>query len=389
MHIQKCWGYLLFASGLLGMSEPLAGQTKCAGDTALLTFLHANGRSPDAYLLEKFKRADVVLLGEDHHVKQNLLFVQDLISALYRAGVYAIGMEFGAAEDQAALDALVNAPEYDTAMARRIMFHYNVAWAFQEYMDVYRKAWAFNKTLPKGSRRFRILNLSYVYNWEGFAGRRTPENMAQVFYKGTADKFRAELIENQVLSKGEKILALVGTPHAYTRYAQPEFQYNNDNFCAYDSNWLGNRLLQRYPGRVLSVLLHQPFPNRINQSPALLSPADGCIEALMAAMGNAPLGFDLAGTPVGELSDNSFFSMCYPGFRLKAFFDGYIFLAPFSALQSCTIDEAFVDEQNIATALKQAPDPDWHGRQQSLEEFRQLIRSMADTEKRYARIGVE
>ncbi len=354
-----------------------------------LAYLRLHGKDPQAYLIETFRKYDVILLGEDHHVRQNLLFVQGLIPALYAAGVYAIGMEFGASEDQAALDSLVTAPEYDEAQARRIMFHYNVAWAFHEYMDVYRAAWTFNRSLPPHSRPFRILNLSYAYNWEGFDGRRSPENMATVFYKGTADQYRAELIGREILDKREKLLALVGTPHAYTRYAQPEFRYNNDNFCAYDDNWLGNRLFRKYPGRIFNALLHQPFPNRINHMPYLVSPAGGAIEALMARMGNRPLGFDLLDTPAGALRDTSYFSMGYPDFRLAQFFDGYIFLAPFATLQSCTIDENFVDESNIETALRQAPDPDWHGRQHSLAEFRQLIRDMADIEKRYATIGRE
>ena len=362
-------------------------QDKTPDENELLSFLRTDGKDPQSYVIEKFKTYDIVLLGEDHHVQQNLLFVQSLIPALYKAGVRAIGMEFGASEDQERLDSLVGAPEYSEAVARQIMFSYNVAWAWKEYMDIYRRAWEFNRTLPPGAKRFRILNISYRYNWEGFEGKRTPDNMAKVFYKGTIDKYRAELIEHEIVRKKEKLLALVGTAHAYTKYASAEFRFNNDNFCSYDDNWLGNRLYKKFPGKIFNILLHQPFPNKTNHQPWLVSPAHGVIEKLFSQLNNTPLGFDLLHSPVGKLRDDSQHSMGYDHFRLEQFFDGYVFLAPFSQLRSCTIDEQFVTGQNIETALKQSPDPDWHGRQHNLEEFRQLIHDMADIEKRYATIG--
>lgn len=351
------------------------------------TYLTTHGMEPKAYIIEKFRTNDVVLLGEDHGVQQNLLFVQSLIPDLYAHGVYHIGMEFGASEDQALLDSLVNAPAYDEDAARKIMFNYNVAWAFTEYRDIYKQAWEFNRTLPPHAKKFRIINLSYHYHWEGFEAPRTPENMARVFHKGTTDKYRADLIEQEILSRGEKILALVGTPHAYTGYASGQLQFNNDNFCSYDSNWLGNRLLRNHPGKVFSILLHQPFPNKYNRQPALLSPAHGRIEAALTTLGNKPLGFDLASAPSEALEDDSYYSICYPGFSLVQFFDGYLFLEPFSALRSCTIDEDFITKENINQALKESPDPDWHGRQHSLEEFKSFVRGKASIEKRYAAVG--
>ena len=361
----------------------------CVGqhNNELLSYIKTTSKGPAAYVVEKFKTHDVVLLGEDHGVQQNLLFVQSLIPTLYANSVYHIGMEFGASEDQALLDSLITAPAYSEEVARKIMFHYNVAWAFLEYRDVYKKAWEFNRTLPAGARKFRIINLSYHFNWEGFEAPRTPENMAQVFHKGTADKYRAELIEKEIFAKGEKMLALVGTPHAYTKYANGQLLYNNDNFCSYDNNWLGNRLLRNHPGKVFNILLHQPFPNKYGRQPYLLSPAHGTIEEALQQLKNQPLAFDLFSAPATALRDDSYYSICYPDFTLVQFFDGYIFLAPINELKSCTIDEDFITAANIDQALKESPDPDWHGRQHTLEEFKEFVRSKASIEKRYAGVG--
>ncbi len=356
-------------------------------DKALLSYLEEEGATPSGYVIEQFRVHDVVLLGEIHRVKQNLGFVQELIPALYANGIYTIGMEFGAEEDQQRLDSLLSAPAYSEEVAQEIMFNYNVAWAYQEYIDVYKAAWEFNRTLGAGERPFRILNLSYRYNWEDFDPPRTPEKLKRVFHKGTADQFRTKLIEKEILQKGEKLLALLGVYHAFTRYALPELRYNSDDFCTYDDQWLGNRLYRKYPGKVCNILLHQAFYNLPGESPNLLSPANGRLEKLMAMNNNQPLGFDLLNSPMGKLRDNSYFSMCYDDFNLEMLFDGYIFLAPLSELKGCSVIDGFVNEDNIDEAIRNFPDPGWHGDIKSLEEMREFIRKEArqveDSYKRF------
>ncbi|MEP7129460.1 MAG: hypothetical protein ABI729_11355 [Chitinophagales bacterium] len=146
-------------------------------------------------------------------------------------------------------------------------------------------------------------------------------------------------------------------------------------------------MLRSHPNKVFSILLHQPFPNKYGRQPSLLSPAHGNVEAAIQSLNNQPTGFDLAAAPREELTDESYYSICYPDFSLVDFFDGYIFLSPFAALKSCTIDEDFITEKNIEQALRESPDPDWQGRQHSLEEFRQFVRNKATIETRYAAVG--
>ena len=130
--------------------------------------------------------------------------------------------------------------------------------------------------------------------------------------------------------------------------------------------------------------MHQPFSNHPGQSPWLVSPADGAIEALMALNGNKPVGFDLINTPVGELTDCSSHSMCYEDFTLGQFFDGYIFLEPFSELEGCTVDEAFFEGKSWEEVKIQRPDPDWHGVPDDWEQLWDQILEYVDLHKRYA-----
>ena len=340
----------------------------------MTAYIRKSAQDPQTYVIEKLRNHDVVFLGEHHLVKENLLLVQSLIPKLYENGIYTIGMEFGAFEVQDKLDQLLISDTYNEQLAREIMFTYNVAWGYQEYLDVYKAAWQFNRSLPEKARKFRILSLSYIFHWEKFTGTRNPESMSLVFPMGTIDKFRAELIEREIILKNEKILALVGTPHAYSRYGSAYYKYNGDNFCDFDHDWLGNRLYRKYPGKVFSIILHQAFTMKEGDRYLPESPCEGAIEKLMALNDNKPAGFDLLNTPVGKLPDRSLNATGYTDFTVGQLFDGYIFLEPLNKLEGCTPIPDFVNETNIQQALEKFPDPDWHGKMNSLDDIRNFIR---------------
>ena len=301
------------------------GSLLTAQDAALVAELKANGKPPAEYVVNKFKTADVVLLGEDHAVQQNLAFVRSLIPLLYKAGVTNLVMEFGAEEDQAKLDTLITAQTYDEKLAKQLMFHYNTMWSWQDYREIYKAAWEFNRQLLPGSKPFRILNMSYVFNWSGYSGVRTPAAMHKVFPRGAIDEFRANLIEREILDRHEKALVLTGTPHAFTRFAKPEPNPEADGFCVHTRNMLGNRLQRDYPSRVTNIMFHQLLGNLPQQSPSWVAPANGAIENLARANGNAAVGFDLRNTRIGTLKLGTSYSVCEPDLTLGEFFDGYIF----------------------------------------------------------------
>ena len=50
-----------------------------------IEYIQKNAMSPSEYLVSKFSNYDLVLLGEDHGVKDHLDFVKNLIPDLYNA----------------------------------------------------------------------------------------------------------------------------------------------------------------------------------------------------------------------------------------------------------------------------------------------------------------
>ncbi|MEC3907632.1 alpha/beta hydrolase-fold protein [Tamlana sp. 2201CG12-4] len=344
-------------------------------------FLREKALNPDSYILEKFKYYDVLLLGEDHAVKNNLDFIKQLIPDLYNSGVYNLGMEFGAYEKQSELDTLVTGHQYNDQIARDLMFFYNVGWAFKEYTDFYKAVWNFNQTLPQTAKKFRIINISYQYDWTAYSGSRL--DMSGVFHKGEVNEFREKVIKKEVLDKGEKALVLVGVPHAFTKYSQATTQ---DNDCTFKFESLGNRLYKKYPDKVFSIFLHGPLYNKQNKTPFFLSPANGQTEAIFKLMSYAPMGFDLDNNPIGKLRDDSMFSVCYDNFTIGQLFDGYIFLVPFNKMEDCKIDQDFFKGKEWPEIKKQIPDPYWHEPFYSKQQYWEDITSKVNIKTRYKSI---
>jgi hypothetical protein len=340
----------------------------------------SEAHSPREYLLEKFKKHDVVLLGEDHAIKQNLDFVVSLIPDLYEAGIYQLGMEFGASEHQEALDRLTTGEAYDEQLARDMMYFYNVGWAYSEYIHMPRVVWEFNRSLPEGARPFRILNISYQFDWQHWDYDDPQSAMAKIFHKGPIDAYRANLIKNEIFdNEGEKLLALVGTIHAITHYTAPGSEPITDESQLPDL--LGVILYHHYPERVFSVWLHSPTTNGKGQ---LQQPAGGRLGQLMRENDFQPIGIDLVGTELGTLEDDNMLSRGAPNFTLSDFVQGYIFLNPINAMTGCTYEAEFFEGRSWDDILKNYPTRQWSPPPENLEAYQARVRQYVDIKDRYA-----
>jgi len=312
---------------------------------------------PVALLTRLARSHDVVLLGERHGVDQVLRFVTDHVGAFAAAGFTAIGMEFGAAELQPALDAALEAPSFDAARVRAFMFAYNVGWALTGYQDIAKGVWAYNNSRPARSQAFRLLNLSYIFDWAGFAGVRSPDAMARVQFRGPIDVFRADVIEAEVAAGG-KVLALMGEPHALRSDLAPFEVAEVAGYKHRRRGWTAQVLADRHPGRVASVLMHGVVPAGARFVP----PADGIIDDLTREVG--PIAFDLSGAS-GDLRIGGDFGST----TLREAADGYIALAPIEQLRGTPIDVEFATSSNWTQVLDHWPDVDWHPRPVSLNDY--------------------
>lgn len=339
---------------LCGLAHPCFAQAEGGGEKSavlsdrLLRYLEEHWKTPEDYVIAKFTDHDVVFLGERHWVRHDVELVQNLIPRLHDAGVYDLGLEFTCYEDQALADSLLTAERYDEDLVRRMFFKAYTAWGYREYMDIYRKAWELNRSLPPEAPKFRIVNLSYPPDWSHLREEMTPALWRKVWHKGANDDHMAEVVQSEILERGKKALVYCGMHHAFTRYRQPETNLDNTKALRFMDDRLGNRIHERLPEGTFTIILHKPWLTRDNKQ---ARPAGGVLDEVMGTFDVKRIGFDVRGTPFGEVRDEeTYYSVGYPDFTLESICDGYIYQMPFEEYDGVTVYAGFITEENLKEA---------------------------------------
>ncbi|MBU6454944.1 MAG: hypothetical protein KGS72_24455 [Cyanobacteria bacterium REEB67] len=281
----------------------------------LSSYLKEHWMSPEKYLVSKFIDHDIVFAGEYHRIKHDVKLIRDVIPLLYSAGVHNLGIEFGANEYQQQVDQLTTAENYDEVLARKIIFDSYYSWGYQDYEDIYRAAWLLNRSLPTGAPKFRIVNLKYKVRFDlardetGMtpkAQTMTKDDWAKVFCRGDEDEFMAWVIEREFLAKNQKALVYSGMHHAFTRYKQPIYDFQKKKLYKLNSKRMGNLIYAKIGNRAFNVLLHCPWgPKTTDETNEnAIYPVNGVIDAVMRSFSNKRVGFDVKGTPFGQLRDD-------------------------------------------------------------------------------------
>jgi hypothetical protein len=369
------------AAGKKPAMKPLPAMTP-EEQRELVQYLKDHWQTPEDYVVSKFKDHDIVIIGEYHRIRHDVELIHSLIPRLYRAGVYDLGIEFGCVEFQASADSLVAAERYDENKARWLMFKNFMAWGYREYHDIYRKAWDLNRTLPPDAPKFRIVHLGYRQGWNELKGKPTPEVMKKVWHKGDGDIFMANVILSEFVKKKRKALVYSGLHHAFTRYKQPVYD-NRMKFIRFGGNRMGNVVYKEIPDRVFMISLHQPWA--MNQKFVENErPVRGVIDEVMGTFGDKRVGFDVVGSPFGDLpDDDTYYSAGYKPFTLGVFCDGYIYQKPFTDYEGCSVDPQFITNENFREAVDNCPNPEARKFYTSPEQIISSMRRDADIKRRF------
>jgi hypothetical protein len=206
--------------------------------------------------------------------------------------------------------------------------------------------------------------------------------MKKVFPEGDSDKVMAEVILREFGEKGHKALVYSGIHHAFTRYRQPI--YYQGKFVRFVEDRMGNRVFKQLGDKVCTIYLHAPWPDKTYEKE--IYPAGGLIDAFFAEEPKlCPVGFDLAGTPFGELpGPGSVYEEGYDHFALKLYADGYIFTKPISQYRGVSVDEEFITDANLKRAVEQVANPEYRPRVTSPKIFIEGMKGDADMARRFA-----
>lgn len=328
----------------------------------LVSYINNNYLSPADYVTGAFSTHPIVFLGEYGKIRENVELVERLIPKLYKNGVRELGIEYALSSDQPEIDKLTTEPTFDTALARRLLFDYLVIWGYQEYSDLFKSAWSFNRSLPPGSKPFRIVGLSVAQDWQYIKTKQDAESPAvlhQVFANGIPDVHMAQVIKKQFLATGEKALIYVNIRSAFTRYRNEDYAANMKKMGFDQIERAGNLIYDEIGDRGFTILLHQPWPSSTARTGAVY-PVGGIIDNLISRLppDRQRAGFDVRGTVFGKIAlDGSDFANGKPGVTLGDLCDGYIIQGKLSDYHPVSPIPDFITESNIATAIQQFPGP--------------------------------
>jgi hypothetical protein len=203
-------------------------------------------------------------------------------------------------DDQAEVDRLVNAASYDDQTALEVLFHWDpqLGWNFQEYADVFRAAWNVNHGLAKGKPRFRVVCVDLRPDWslvkpgDAITSRPTRWKAWYGSNQIARNVWMVGIIRREVLDKGQKALAYNGFGHTTLVVTRDAREETGLRFSA------AYQLRLRYGNRVTAVQLLDGGAEASAAVGGGLS-VSNVVAGLPAAQWS--IGFDLQGTPVGEL----------------------------------------------------------------------------------------
>ena len=137
----------------------------------MVFWLDVHGRPPEKYAVAMAAAHQLTIFGEFHHVADNLRFLARIIPDLYhRAAVRCLAMEAFVWDDNAALQRLVTAAEFDRGQAVALARHEGwKSWGSREYLDVLEAVWRLNSTLSVDQSPMRVIGLDREWDMPSWA----------------------------------------------------------------------------------------------------------------------------------------------------------------------------------------------------------------------------
>jgi uncharacterized RDD family membrane protein YckC len=323
---------------------------------AMAAWLDDHGDSPVDYAVRHARENQLVIFGEEHLQRQSLSLLNRMIPALHsQAGVTIIAMEVYLAEGNDEIARLLEAPEFDRARALDLARRMDSwgAWGWKGYWDVLETVWRTNQGIPPGQPKLRVVGIGlpidapsaamvgitdnpggyHVPLWERLRAVRMIRELPAI---GSRQAFMAREVERHVFDTGSKGIVWIGAAHAV-------IQTPRIGATGPGKTEMGYILAQRHPGDVAQVMLHR----RLSSTDPADQPSPGVsewVEQVLALRGDAPVGFDLAGSPFATLRDGRSLAFRDETLGFADYTQGYLYLGRVSDLDQCEWIPGFVTE---------------------------------------------
>lgn len=302
---------------------------------------------PEDFIIQTAKKHQLTILGERHHIQENLLLLKSTIPRLYHeAGVTRIGLEVCVSEDNKALEKLVTSEQYDSDLALRIARHEGwKSWGDKEYWDILEAVWRLNRRLPDANEKMLVIGLDQGWDlpsmalagigdnaidapiWERLRLLRIACDMPLMLKR---DEIMARNVQKEIFEKSKRGLVLIGGNHAFVKYRQPIVIGGQ---IIREWSRMGFLLHHRYGEEVFQITLHG----------ALSAGISDFMEQIISAGGLGPLGFEVSGSPFENLRDDKAHpyqtGVCFGDLTL-----GYVFIRPRAGLTRCQWLDGYISQ---------------------------------------------
>ena len=318
----------------------------------LSTDFENNAQDPYQYVLNEFNNHDIIFLGENHRIRNDLLFMQKLIPMLYDIGIRNMGFEFALNKDSLLIkEVITNKDFFDQEKANQIIFNLSPYWGFKEYIDLFRSAWEVNKSLPDDAEQFMIYGIMHDFDFSHLEKRSDEfnEDVMLKVRKGVpdGDQFMANCIINDFVNKNKKALIYCGIHHAFTGYEG-------------HGKRTGVIVRKKTGNRTMTISLHYPWGSKEGSKYRTVYPVNGYIDSFIRKKKSKDFAFgiNVNNTSFGNLIDTTSTYIRENDLKLSSFCDGYIYLNSFSTDEGVTTQDAFITRENIKYARPQLPNPE-------------------------------
>ena len=272
----------------------------------------------------------MVLLGENHQVRENCALVADCLRPLYqKAGLRVFATEFLRHRQTAAMNRIVTAEDYDEAAVVALQRDGPwPTWGFRDYADIFRAVWQVNAGRQDGEPPLVVLGLDSDWSqYQFWFGKLSQRRIMQIQLDREHGMVTA--LADGPLAHGDKTLVHCGYAHSVTCQGER----------------LGTVLKRRFGERVFQVALHHSFP-----TPNGIAKLSEWLDGLLRRE-PAPIGFDVVGSPLAKLQDqDGIYWRLVPAAGLGDFAMGYLYLAPVGELLKMRWIPGFIDDQSFAAA---------------------------------------
>ncbi len=306
-------------------------------------------KKADELVIDAFKTSDVVLIGENHFIGEHVNFISELIPKLHKNGIYVLYSEFISVDYTKQIEELINAEYFDEDKAKNLLLLNLWDWPYREYMEIYRAAWALNKTLVD-EPKFRIIGLDKAHNYSAIQSPddwNNPENR-KAFFVEWEDAWARRVIDNTV-NKGEKALVYCGINHALTYYNQPILK-DGEFFRMAERDRVGQYLYNELGDKCTFLSFHIPWDSKDGETENIENPLNGLLDQLVDSLDqeHKKYGFYTRTSKLGKIVDTThYYSRGYPNFNLSMLCDGYLVVSPICDLNICEFIPNFIDSSNI------------------------------------------